>query len=168
MGAAGTAGKNKRSKSQVNIMKTIGRVAALLLLLVTMTGPWIIDTHPATEKTCSSPLVWLGDGYCACLITYAASWVPMRANPSFWWVVWLLPMLPFLSTLVLILGRGRRFLWIFHLITWGLTALFALFFFFEIWTSHPILILWGSGFGGMMAVAMLVGEILIAKRLPNR
>ena len=145
-------------------------MAALLLLLVTMTGPWLIDTHPATEKTCLAPYyVWLGDGYCACLITYKVSWVAIRADPNPLRALWLLPMLPFLSTMFLILGRGQHYLWIFHLIAWGLTAVFALFFFFVVIdSSHLILILWGSGFGGMLAVAMLAGEILTVKLLPDR
>ncbi len=162
-------GPLQRSESQVTQLKAVGRVAALLLLLVTMMGPWLFDSHPATEETCSAPLVWLGDGYCACLVTYAGSWVPVRTDQSALWVMWLLPTLPFLTTLLLLPGRGRQSLWILHLFAWGLTAVFALFFFFlTMWASHLLLILWGSGLGGLLAVIMLAGEIWIVKHVPDR
>lgn len=53
---------------QVNKLKTVGRAVSLAFLLATMMGPWFADSHPATEESCSRPLVWLGGGYCACLI----------------------------------------------------------------------------------------------------
>lgn len=162
-------GTPQRRKSQVTKLKAVGRVAALLLLLAAMMGPWFIDSHPATEESCSAPLVWLGNGLCACLVSFAASWVPVSADQSSLWVMWLLPTLPFLSTMFLILCRSQHYLWIFHLFAWGLTAVFSLFFFFlVIWSSHFLLILWGAGFGGMLAVAMLAGEILTVKLLPER
>jgi hypothetical protein len=162
-------GTLQRSRPQVTKWKAVGRVAALLLLLVAMTGPWLIDTHPATEESCSAPLVWLGDGQCACLVSFVASWAPISADQSPLWVMLLLPTLPFLSTMLLILGRGQRYLWIFHLFAWGLTAVFSLFIFIlVIWSSHFLLSLWGAGTGGMLAVAVLAGEILTAKRLPDR
>ena len=150
------------------MLKTVGRAAALLLLLVAMMGPWFIDSHPATEESCSPPLVWLGNGLCACLVTFVGSWVPISADQSLLWVLWLLPMLPFLSTILLIVGRGQHYLWIFHLFAWGLTAVFSLFFFLRLmWSSHFLLILWGAGFGGMLAVAVLAGEIWSRKVLPG-
>lgn len=157
------------SNSKAAKIKLMVRVTALLLLLGTMMGPWFMDTHPATEETCSPPLVWLGDGYCACLTTFFGSLKVMHMDQSYFWLMWLLPMLPFLSTFLLVLGREKHTFRIFHLISWGLTALFALFFFFVIiWASHFILILWGIGFAGFLAVAMLVGEIWINKRFPDR
>ena len=68
-------------------LKTVGRVASLVFLLVAMMGPWFADSHPATEESCSRPpapglrpLVWLGGGYCACLITLKNMWkVPYTA-----------------------------------------------------------------------------------------
>ena len=41
---------------QIGKLKTVGRVASLILLLVTLMGPWFIDTHPALEEfVLSSP-----------------------------------------------------------------------------------------------------------------
>ena len=73
------------------------------------------------------------------------------------------PALPFLSTLLLLLLGERRGLWIGHLIAWGLTALFALFFFFV-----GNLFTWGDGLAAVVAVATLVAEILVARHQVSR
>jgi len=79
------------------------------------------------------------------------------------WLVCLPPALPFLSTLLLILSRERRWLWVCHLIAWGLVAIYSLFLFVGCWFRHPALILWGAGLCGVVAVAILGGEILVGK-----
>ena len=145
-------------------LKTIGRVAPLVLLLVTTMGPWFIDTHPATENSCSPPLVWLGNGYCACLVSFmAALRLSLSPGHHMLWLVCLPPALPFLSTLHLILYGVRRQLWVFHLTAWALVAIYSLTMFIGRWYSHPALIIWGAGLGGVVAVATLVGEILVGK-----
>ena len=149
---------------RIGRLKTVGRVASLVLLLVTMMGPWFIDTHPATEESCSPPLVWLGNGYCACLVSFMAT-TRMARSPgqSLLWLLCLPPALPFLSTLLLLLSGERRRLWVCHLTAWGLVAIYSLFMFVGRWYSHPALVLWGAGLGGVVAVATLVGEILVGK-----
>jgi len=149
---------------QIGKLKTIGRVASLVLLLVTMMGPWFIDTHPATEATCSPPLVWLDNGYCACFVSFMAA-IRMGFSPGhhMLWLVCLPLALPFLSTLLLLLSNVRRQLWVYHLIAWGLVAFYSLFMFIARWYSHPALIIWGAGLGGVVAVATLVGEILVGR-----
>lgn len=77
------------------------------------------------------------------------------------------PALPFLSTLLLLLGRERRYLWVCHLTAWGLAAAFSLFLFVGSWYSHRELRLWGAGLCGVVAVAMLAGEILVARLRPD-
>ena len=145
-------------------LKTVGRVSSLVLLLVAMMGPWFIDSHPSTEESCSPPLVWQGNGYCACFVSYIEAF-----RMAFWpghhmlWLVCLPPALPFLSTTLLILSRERRWLWVGHLIAWGLVAIYSLFLFVAYWYRHPALILWGAGLSGVMAVAILIGEILVDK-----
>lgn len=145
-------------------LKTVGRVASLVLLLVAMMGPWFIDTHPATEESCSPPLVWQGNGYCACLVSFLETF-RMSFSPGhhMLWLVCLLPALPFLSTLLLILSREHRWLWVCHLIAWGLVAIYSLFLFVAYLVRHPALILWGAGLSGVVAVAILAGEILVDK-----
>jgi hypothetical protein len=146
-------------------LKTVGRVASLVLLLVATMGPWFMDSHPATEETCSPPLVWLGNGYCACLVSFMASLrMATWTGHSVLWLLCLPPALPFLSTLLLIvLGRERQWLWVCHLTAWGLVAIYSLFIHVFIWYCHRALILWGAGLSGVVAAAILVGEILVGK-----
>jgi hypothetical protein len=154
--------------SRVSILKTIGRLAALGLLLLSSLGPWFADTHPATEATCTAPLVWVGDGYCACLISLIPHYRQVSAGSiSLSWFG-LPPLLPILFTLLLFLGRNHRFLWYFHLTAWFLVAVYSLFWFIVGWSSGQGLFLWGAGLCGVVAVALLAGEILIAIRQPDK
>ena len=118
---------------QVSTLKTFGRVVFLVFLLATTMGPWFADSHPATEESCSrpslpglGPLVWLGDGYCACLITlkgYVENGVLYGRD-----VMWLLCLplaLPVLSTLLLLLFGERRWQLIFHLSAGGIAGIYA-------------------------------------------
>ena len=145
-------------------LKTVGRAAALVLLLVALLGPWFADSHPATEERCRPPLIWMGDGRCACLASFL-DFVKMYIIADQSWVSMLcLPLaLPFLSTLLLLLMGERRWLWACHLTAWGLAAIFSLLFFFG-----GNLYTWGDGLAAMVATAVLVGEILIARRRFSR
>jgi len=149
---------------RVGKLKTVARVVPLVLLLVTTMGPWFIDSHPATEESCSPPLVWQGNGYCACLVSFMAA-IGLAVKPGHHglWFLCLPPALPFLSTLLLLLSGERRWLWVCHLAAWGLAAIYSLFLFVGYWYRHPALILWGAGLCGVVAVAILVGEILVGK-----
>jgi hypothetical protein len=148
-------------------MKTVGRVAALALLLVGLMGPWFFDSHPATEETCLPPLVWRGDGLCACLDSVIEMLVRVVRGGNSVWLMCLIPALPFLSTPLLMLGRGRKAWWVIHIIAWGLTALFSLFFYLlGIGSGDIYLRIWGAGLSSLLAVAMLAGEIWSAKRWP--
>jgi len=149
--------------SRISI-KTVSRVAALVLLLVAMMGPWFYDSHPATQESCSAPLVWLGSGHCACLVSLMAA---LGESFVLGQVLCLLLALPFLSTVLLLLGRKRRALRAFHLTAWGLAAAFSLFLFVGSWYSNRALRLWGAGLCGVVAVAMLAGEILAARLRPD-
>lgn len=148
---------------QVSKLKTVGRAVSLVFLLATTMGPWFADGHPATEETCSPPFVWLGDGYCACLITLAGHVEGALYGRNVMWLLCLPPALPVLSTLLLLLIGERRWLWVGHLIAWGLLAILSLLWFVVIWAPEGPLILWGAGLGGVVAVAILVVEILIAR-----
>ena len=145
-------------------LKTVGRAASLVSLLMATMGSWFIDSHPATRESCPPPLVWQGNGYCACLVSFMETF-RMSFSPGhhMLWLVCLPPALPFLSTLLLILSRERRWLWVCHLIAWGLVAIYSLFLFVAYLYRHPALILWGAGLSGVVAVAILAGEILVDK-----
>jgi hypothetical protein len=157
--------------SQVSKLKTVGRVVFLVFLLATTMGPWFADSHPATEESCSrpplpglSPLVWLGDGYCACLITlkgYVENGVLYGRDVM--WLLCLPPALPVLSTLLLLLFGERRWLWVCYLSAWGIAGIYAFFWFGGVVSHRGVLVLWGAGLGGVVAVAILVGEMLIAR-----
>lgn len=75
----------------------------------------------------------------------------------------LLPTIPFLSTVLILLGGERRFYRIFHLTAWGLTGAFSNFLFIGIWYSNKALRLWGAGLSGVVAVISLAGELLVAR-----
>ena len=157
--------------SQVSQLKTVGRVVFLVFLLATTMGPWFADSHPATEESCSrpplpglSPLVWLGDGYCACLITLKEYVEGASYGRDVMWLLCLPPALPVLSTLLLLLFGERRWLRVCHLSAWGIAGIYAFLWFGGVWYAHRgVLILWGAGLGGVVAVAILVGEMLIAR-----
>ncbi len=156
---------SKVSTSRISISKTIVRLAALGMLLLSSLGPWFADTHPATEATCTAPLVWVGNGYCACLITLIS--VYQAPSESIKWLS-IPPLLPILFTLLLFLGRNHRFLWYFHLTGWVLVAVYSLFWFFIGWSSGQGLFLWGAGLCGVVAVSLLVWEIRTAKHPPDQ
>jgi hypothetical protein len=58
--------------SRVSILKTIGRVIALVLLLLSSMGTWFTDSHPATAESCIAPLVRVGNGHSNCLVSLVA------------------------------------------------------------------------------------------------
>lgn len=153
------------SMSRISLSKTIWRLAALGLLLLSSLGPWFADTHPATEATCTAPLVWVGNGHCACLITLISVY---QAAPDYVEWLGLPPLLPILFTLLFFLGGNHRFLWYFHLTGWFLVAAYSLFWFFVGWSSGQELFLWGAGLCGAVAVSLLVWEILTAKHQPDQ
>ncbi len=148
-------------------IKTVGRLTALLLALASLFGPWFSDAHPATADTCLPPLVWLGDGHCACLISLVAFMAAVIQGQSSLWglygLCWLLA-LPLVCLTLLFLYRDQRILWIINLAAWGLTAILPLFDFFRIWCTHHELFLWGAGLYGLVAGLVVAGEILIARK----
>ena len=161
---------------RVRVLKTIGRLIFLALLLATTLGPWFADSHPATQEECYrpplpglSPLVWLGNGYCACLITLKGHVeYGLLYGREVNWLLCLPVALPVLSTLLILLFGERRWLWVGHLAAWGLLAVLALLWFGVILYGHEgVLILWGAGLSGMVAVAILAGEVVYAK-MPNQ
>lgn len=146
-------------------LKAASRVMSVAFLLAAMMGPWFADSHPATEETCRPPLVWLGGGYCACLVTFVGYVEYSISGENAVWLPCLPPTLPVLSTLLLLLIRERRWLWVSHLTAWGLVAIYSLLLFVRVWCAHRgVLILWGAGLGGVVAVAILVWEILMCQR----
>lgn len=149
---------------RVSKPKIVGRVVSMVFLLAAMIGPWFADSHPATEETCPPPLVWLGDGYCACRISFTAFVEDVISGQNSLWLLCLPPALPILSTLLLLLIGERRWLWVCHLTAWGLAAIYSLLWFVGVWCAHRgVLVLWGAGLGGVVGIATLVWEILMCQ-----
>ena len=149
--------------SRVSI-KIARRLAGLLLVVATAAGPWFMEEHPATEKSCSPPLVWLGEGRCACLPSLAT--VPRLAvapGQSVVLVLLLPPALPFAGTLLLLLVGERRGAWAGYLTAWGLAGAYSFLLFVGHWYLHRQVWLWGAGLCGAVAVAMLAWEVLAAR-----
>ena len=160
--------------SRLGVLKTVGRVTAMVLLLVAMAGPWTFDSHPATEETCSAPLVWLGGGRCACLVSPLVLLAPLvKSGPSgYAGLVSLLflPVLPFVTTLLLLVFGDRRLLRALDLAAWALIAAWSTFVFIQHSAIRGAvsLRLWGVGLCAAVAIAMLVGEILAARIQRNK
>ena len=175
---------------RLGVLKTVGRVAALALLLVAIAGPWAIDVHPAQEESCSAPLIWLGNGQCACLV-YLMPWLGHEfgaggmlagmvsgecrhdsgciANNIAALIMMSLPLLPFLSTLLLVAGGERRGLRAFHFVAWGLAGAVSVFYLLVVGSQGAVVFkLWGSWLCVGVVVAVLTGEILAARRCPGR
>jgi hypothetical protein len=161
------------SMPKISISKTTGRLAALGLLVLSSLGPWFADAHPATLARCIAPLVWLGDGYCACLVSLIKIYID--ESVGFVWWAGLPPLLPILFTMLLFLGGNHRSLWYLHLTGWFLVAIYSLFWFLIGWSwlfygqsSNRVLFLWGAGLCGVVAVSLLVWEMRTAKHQPDQ
>jgi hypothetical protein len=153
-----------------DLAKTAWPVAALALLLEAMAGSWTLDTHAESRETCLSPLVYLGEGRCACkislwtLIGVSVQWGRDRLA----WLLFL-PGLPLLSTLLVHLGGERRWARVFHLAVSGLVLTLAVVAAVAQWLQHAAvsLVLWGIWLCAAVAVAALACEVLAARRLPR-
>ncbi len=176
--------------SRVRVPKTAVRVAALILLVVAIAGPWVFEliVVPA-EYSCSAPNIRLEGDYCGVpvslgwslweaagpggilvsLVSGAGEYGARELAGSFLVVCLLfLPVLPFLSTLLLLVGRERRGLWVFHLTAWALAAAVSAFFLVAGWSAAAALRLWGAWLCAAVAIAALAGEIRAARRRPGR
>ncbi len=148
--------------ARVYRLKTLGRAASLVLLVATTLGPWLTDFHPATEAACQAPLIWVGDGHCACLVSLMSALMQaLRPGHSTLLLFGLPPALPFATSLYFLAGGEGRFARSCHLAAWGLAAVFSLFLFVGIWVSYPQIKLWGAGLCSGLSVVVLAGEILV-------
>ena len=137
--------------SWINEHKNVGRVAVLMLLLVAIMGPWTYtaDGVPPAGMWCRAPNILLENGRCVRLVSGAtvltfmtgaffsmsvglvtgATVLPDRAGEFLrvsLFMMLLLLVLPFFSTLLLIRGGDSRRLQVFHVMAWGLAAVSSL------------------------------------------
>jgi hypothetical protein len=145
-------------------IKTARRLAGLLLVVALAAAPWFMEEHPATEESCLPPLVWLGEGRCACLPSLVAACdQAVIPGQGVAFVLLLPPALPFAATLLLLLVGERRGARAGYLAAWGLAGAYALLLFCGHWAMHRQVWLWGAGLGAVVTVAMLAGEVLAAR-----
>ena len=129
--------------SWINEHKHVWRVSILVLLLVSIIGPWTFDLiWVPSEYVCSAPNIRLDGDYCgiplsggwifggmvnafiyasAGLVTGTMVFIEWIREALYSLLVFLL-VLPFFSTLLLILRGDRRRLQVFNVAAWGLAA----------------------------------------------
>lgn len=162
------------------------RVAVLVLLVVAIGGPWAFSADGVgPTEWCDDPLILLENDLCVRLVPGATVLAFMvtaflqigvalatgeavhieRGGEFFGTFLFtvgaFLLVLPFASTLFLILGRSHRRLRVFHVITWGLAGLVALL--LAVFSARPGLhfALWGVWLYVALSAAALTLELLV-------
>ena len=166
------------------------RVAILGLLLVAVMGPWAFDLiNVPSEYSCSAPNVRLREDFCGVplsgiwflgwmvyALVYASAGLVTGTMVSIEWartflfsLVLCLLVLPFFSTLLLILRRDRRGRQVFNVAAWGLAAGIGLLIGLS---SYPKLfwVLWGVWLYIGLAASALILEVwtLAAGKRPSQ
>ena len=180
--------------SWINEHKNVGRVAVLVVALVAIMGPWTFTDllHVPSEYSCSVPFIRFDDDFCGTplpgigillgLVTqfiYASAGLVTGAMGLVEWAGWalfslfpFLLVLPFFSTLLLILRGDRRGRQVFNVAAWGLAAgtglTGKLIGFFRY--TKPLWLSWGIWLYIGLAASALILEVLTlaAGRRPNR
>jgi hypothetical protein len=163
---------------------------AILVVLVAITGPWTFDLlWVPSEYSCSAPNVRLDDDFCGMPLTgiwlfrwivngLVYAWAGLvtgamgsieRAREFLFSLLHFLLVLPFFSTLLLILLGDRRRWQVFNVVAWGLAAgiglLIGMF-------NYPKLfwVLWGIWLYIGLAASALILEVvtLAAGRRPSQ
>jgi hypothetical protein len=155
-------------------------VAALVLLLVALLGPWTFDLIVVPAEYSCSPAVRLEGDYCGLpmsgtwllaaavsvpgrMVVELVSGAAVQSEPRELAVcLFLLLVLPFLSTLLLLPGRERRCRRVFHWTAWGLAGAFSIFWMAAGWQGAASMKLWGVWLYTGVAVATLAAEVLLA------
>ena len=174
--------------SWMNEHKRVLRVAVLVLLLAGIAGPWAFDLIVVpSEYSCSAPAYRLEGDYCG--IPVSGIWLVLALAgglPSLvaglitgttaaldraqWFVsLGLLPLLPLISTLIMVLRGGRRYVLVFHVgalclaVGWGLFVAMS-------GPARQSWVLWGVWLyaGSAAAALILEGTMLIGNRRPGQ
>lgn len=135
-----------RIVSWINEYKNVWRAAALIVLVVAIMGPWTFEVvwvpSEPTFAPCSNPYIRLDENFCGTPMSgrLLLGWMVSGFAPATSGLVkgdysfseWardapvvlltFLPVLPFFSTLLLILRGDRRPRRVFNIVAWGLAA----------------------------------------------
>lgn len=162
---------------------SIIRVSVLLLLVVALLGPWTFDTvNVPREFACSAPFIRLDGDFCGVPISgvqFLQLWVV-----GFFYMIFelitgeftgsarefllglsILPLIPFLTTLLLLWKKDARQYRTAHLVAWALALLLALAFML-LQTQDPLIPLWGLWFYILLAIGTILIEYFAAKNNP--
>ena len=178
----------------INEHKGVWRVAILVVALVAIMGPWTFTDllHVPSEYSCSVPFIRFDDDFCGTPLSGISLFRGMvkgfvYARAGLLWgamglVEWahlflfglflFLLVLPFFSTLLLILRGDRRGRQVFNVAAWGLAAgtglTGKLIGFFRY--TKPLWLSWGIWLYIGLAASALILEVLTlaAGRRPNR
>jgi hypothetical protein len=174
--------------SWMNEHKRVWRVAVLVLLLVAIAGPWAFDLILVpSEYSCSAPAYRLEGDYCG--IPMSGIWIllalvgPLPSlvaalftgttaalDRASWFVLLgLLPLLPLITTPIMVLRGGRRYLLVYHVgalclgVGWGLFVGMS-------GQARLSWVLWGVWLyvGSAAAALILEGTMLIGNRRPGQ
>lgn len=172
-----------RIASWINEHRKVWRAATLIVLVVAIMGPWTFEVvwvpSEPTFAPCSTPYIRLDENFCGTPMSgrWLLGWMVSGFAPATSGLVkgdysfseWardalvvlltFLPVLPFFSTLLLILLGDRRRRQVFNIVAWGLAVgiglLIGLF-------SYPRLlwVLWGIWLYVGLAAAVVTVELL--------
>jgi len=176
-----------QTMSWINKHKRVWRVAILVLLLVALMGPWAFDLIDVpSEYPCSAPFIRLEGYFCGMPLSGvgAYSWMVtaseglLRGAVSLVdWVrgfldglLWSLFLLPFISTLLLILRGDRQRRQVFNVAAWGLATGIGLLLIGMSIYPKLFWVLWGIWLYIGLAASALILEVLTlaAGRRPSQ
>ncbi len=131
------------------------RLAILALLIISLLGPWMFDLiNVPAEYPCDEPFVRLEGDFCG---------YPL----SGFFALYLLPILPFLTTVLLIWKKETPSLRTINLVAWIITLIPTVFIFLETQRSGQVLRLWGPLLYILVAVSAIIFEILLLQDEQN-
>jgi hypothetical protein len=159
--------------SWIRKQQRLWRLAALVLLLVAIAGPWGFDRiHVPSPYTCSAPHVRLDDTFCGLPLSLAwtlqgsfshlGSMLRSLATYPLTALIFL-PLLPFISTMLLLLPGERRRAFTVQLLVLGLVGVGILaLLLLPPWRGHWAL--WGIWLYTGVIAALLLLEILALRQ----
>lgn len=168
--------------SVINKHKKVLRVIVLALMGAAIIGPWLFDViHVPSEYSCTAPNIRIKDDFCGlplsgitifswmisgfiyagnALVSGSMDFYDLRGE--FFSLFLFLILLPFFSTLLLILGGDRRRLQIFNVVALGFSLGLCLLLGLSD-TPKLFWVLWGVWLYIGAAAAALILEILLLK-----
>lgn len=167
----------------MNGKRPIFRAGVLLFFMIALLGPWMYDViHVPVEYTCDKPIVRLEGDFCGLPLsgfqffkwftggllysivdlvkgTFTGRFRELLAGLS------CLPLIPFVTTLLLFWKRNTSRLRVINLIAWILAFILTLTIFI-LQKNEQGFQLWGLWFDILLAVSAIVIEFLAAKNNP--